>query len=66
MVPLQTAAELCDMQTGAEPPHVKNKYVNRPRGIYTSSAKKGSYGCIKTTLSEIKGSKGVVSTVTKN
>ncbi|BDA49043.1 hypothetical protein COCOBI_13-1530 [Coccomyxa sp. Obi] len=45
--------------TGAEAPHGKTEAAPRPRGIYTSCAKKGSYGCIKTTLSEIKGSKGV-------
>ncbi len=62
-MPLQSSAGLCDMQTGAEAPHGKSDIATRPRGIYTSCAKKGSYGCIKTTLSENKGSKGVVSTI---
>lgn len=47
--------------TNVEKKKLKGEIPSVPRSIYTSPSKKGTYGTNKTTLSERKGYKGVVS-----
>ena len=44
-----------------EPKHTKDSIKHEGRQIITNPAKRGTYGFNKTTLSERKGAKGVVS-----
>jgi hypothetical protein len=49
----------CRAQSGQETQKKKGDVPEQPKGIYTSPAKKGSFGMNKTTLSERVGYKGV-------
>ncbi len=47
------------MSGNVEVPKKKGEIPEKPRGVYTSPAKKGTFGFNKTTLSERAGFKGV-------